>query len=84
MAMPLEIETKYFEDHKEEWMEHCEGKYALIKDPEFAGTFDTMEAAYRAGIERFGVVPFLIKKIQTEEPVQHLPALILGIIHANL
>ena len=82
--MPLETEINYFEAHKNEWLEHHENKYALVKGEELVGTFDTMEQAYLIGVERFGNEPFLIRKIQLEQPVEHLPALTLGIIHANL
>ena len=82
--MPLETEIGYFESHKGEWLEHYRDKYALIKGQELIGTFDTMEEAYRVGIERFGNMPLLIRKVQPEEPLQHLPALTFGIIHANL
>jgi hypothetical protein len=69
--MPLEIEIKYFEQHKDQWLEHHENKYALVKGEELIGTFDTIETAYRVGVEKFKTEPFLIRRIQKEEPVQH-------------
>jgi hypothetical protein len=41
-----------------------EGKYVVIRDQEVAGTWATYEDALQAGYERFGLVPFLVKKIQ--------------------
>ena len=59
-----------------------ERKHLLIKGRELVGVFDTAEDAYSEG-RRFGSAPFLIKHVLKEERVEHIPALSLGIIHAN-
>jgi hypothetical protein len=39
------------------------------------GVFDTAEAAYLHGVERFGNAPFLVKRIQRDDmPVQYVIA----------
>ena len=78
--MPLERENERYAEIKEYLLEHHEGKVALIYESELIGTWDTREAAYAVGIERFGNVPFLIKQILKQDPVESIPALVLGVL----
>lgn len=80
----LEVELQYFESHKNEWLEHHEGKFALVVGQELLGVFDSREDAYKAGIELRGNVPMLIKQISRREPTETVPALTLGLIGACL
>jgi hypothetical protein len=48
--MALETELRYFGEHKEEWLKHYEGKYALVKGETLVGTFTTFQEAYQRGI----------------------------------
>jgi hypothetical protein len=48
-----------------------EGKFVVIRGEEILGAFDTYDAALEAGYDRFGPVPFLVKKIQRVEPVHY-------------
>ncbi len=48
-----------------------EGKFILVKGEEIAGPWESYEDALQAGYERFGLVPFLVKKIQRVEPIQY-------------
>ena len=73
----VEYETK-----KSELLRLCPGKCAVLKGKEFLGVFDTPQAAYSAGIEKYGNVPFLIQLVQKEERVEQAPALFLGVLHA--
>ena len=77
-------ELQAYERMKDELLRLCEGKHALFKGSEYIGVFDTPEAAYNTGIERFGNVPFLIKPVCRREPVEWFPALELGVLHACL
>jgi hypothetical protein len=43
------------------------GKYVLIHTDEMAGVWDTYEDALRAGYSRFGLEPFLVKRIEGVE-----------------
>ena len=54
-----------------------------IKDSEFLGVFDTPQAAYDAGLNKWGNVPFLIKPVVKVEKPQQIPALYLGLLHAG-
>ena len=81
--MALETELKYFEAHRAEWVEHHDGKFALIKGEHLQGVFDTDEAAFEAGVETWGNVPFLIKEIRGEDRIEQAPALVCGLLHAH-
>ncbi len=78
----LKEEIEYFNSMLEEWLQHYEGHYALVKDRKLYGTFTEEVEAYREGVKLFGNKPFLIKKIERVERLEKLPALTLGIIRA--
>ncbi len=82
--MALETELHFFEARKEELLRHHEGKYALVIGEELLGVFDSREEAYKAGVEKRGNVPMLIKQILREEPTETVPALTLGLFRAHL
>ena len=81
--MPLEVELKLFEEKREEWLAHHEGKFALISEQQVAGFYDSAESAYEEGVLRWGTVPFLIKQISRSDPIEHIPALVHGLINAG-
>lgn len=81
--MPLEKELKFYQAHKEEFLKHYKGKFVLIKDNELVGVFDNDETAFNTGVDKFGVASFLIKQVLKDEEIQKIPALTLGLIHAN-
>ncbi|MGD0697782.1 MAG: hypothetical protein ABSB82_23450 [Terriglobia bacterium] len=82
--MPLEKEVEYFRQHKDEWLLHHEGKYALVRGEELIGTFTKEEEAYEEGVKHFGAGPFLIKPILKVEPPEQIPAFFLGLSNARL
>jgi hypothetical protein len=47
-----------------------EGKFVLIYDREIVGVFGTYEDALSIGYEKFGLKPFLVKRIESLEQVQ--------------
>ncbi len=81
--MVLERELAHFEKHRLEWLDHHRGKFALIHGEHLEDTYDTPEAAYQAGIKLWGNVPFLIKQILPEDPIEQSPALMYGLLHAS-
>lgn len=80
----LETEKRAFERLKPELLQRAAGKFALIVGDQLEGTFDTEGAAYEAGISKYGNVPMLIQRISTEQENPTIPALTLGILHADL
>jgi len=81
---PLEKEYQYFEKNKADLLSQYKDKFALIKDEKLAGTFDTDQDAYKAGLALFGNVPFLIVRIQENEEKRWIPVLSLGLLNATL
>ncbi len=81
--MALEIELAYFERHRAQWLSDHPGEFVLIKEEECVGFFDTFDAAYEAGVGKWGVVTFLIKEVLGEDRIEYVPALTLGLIHAG-
>ena len=78
----FEQENKAFEERKAELLELCPGKFAIFKGSEFGCTYDTAQAAYSAGIEKYGNVSFLMTQVVEHKSVAQMPALFLGLIHA--
>ena len=81
--MALETELTYYETIKPDLLRHHEGKFVLVIGNEQLGVFDKREDAYKRGIELKGNVPMLIKQIVSAEPVEHIPAMVLGLINAH-
>jgi hypothetical protein len=52
-----------------------EGRFVLIKGEAVIGLFESWEAAYQAGLERYSLQPFLIHQVRSQEPVIRGPVL---------
>ncbi len=81
--MVLEVELAFFQKNLSDWLQHHEGKFALIKGEESAGFFDSDDNALQAGLDQWGVTPFLIKEVLPVDPILYIPALTFGLIHVN-
>ena len=66
LLAPIAGEVAFYEQHLPEWSEH-EGRYVLVKDGAAHGFYATREEAQDAGYERFGLVPFLVKRVLLNE-----------------
>jgi hypothetical protein len=67
--MALEKEMQTYERELPNLLQQ-EGKFALIHGVEVGGVYDTYEDALKAGYEKYGLGPFLVKRIQAVEQVQ--------------
>ena len=76
--MPLETELRYFEDHRAEWVRLYPGKFVVIKGEVLVGPYDTNEAAYNAGVAKFGTEGFLVKQVVEKDTPSQAPALFAG------
>ena len=47
-------------------------KFAVIKGTHFLGVFAQYDEGYRAGLDAFGVVPFLLRQITSKPRVIHM------------
>jgi hypothetical protein len=79
--MPLEAEMALFESRRNEWLKEHEGRFVLIKGDEFS-FFDSDEEAYRAGVDKWGNEPILIKQVLPEDMIEDSPALLYGLLNA--
>lgn len=65
----LDIELKYFEQNRQEWFEHHAGKFVLLKGITVHDFYDSADNAYKAGVDRWGNVSFLIKEVLLEDQI---------------
>ena len=59
----FETELGVFHERLDEWLTRDIGRFALIKDSEVRGPYDTQNDAISVGYETYGNVPFLTKEI---------------------
>jgi hypothetical protein len=69
-AMALEKELGTYQNKLQELIPN-EGKFVLIHGDQVAGIWETYEDALQAGYQRFGLEPFLVKRIQWSETIQN-------------
>jgi hypothetical protein len=69
-ADALRVELETYERRKAELLQQGEGRFVLIQDSEVAGIWDNYEDALKAGYEKYGLRPFLVKQIRAVERVQ--------------
>ncbi len=81
---PLSEEMQFYLESKAELLRTVEGKFALIKGRRLIGTYDAPDRAYAEGVATLGNVPMLIIQVQRDAPESRVPALTLGLIHADL
>jgi hypothetical protein len=79
----LDEELRTYAQQEEELKRTASGKFVVIKGTEIVGTFDSAEAALTEGTRRFGLEPYLVRRVG--EPIEQLniPALTLGLIGAH-
>lgn len=79
----LEAELNFFQKHKTDWSTRFPGKFVLVKHEQLIGAFDTYEAALVEGARRFKLQSFLVRPVDQPDREVRIPALILGLLHAN-
>jgi len=79
----LQTELNYFNKQRQEWLNTYENQYALVKGEELIGTYTTEAEAYKAGLEKVGNQPFLIKQVVKEDKEISYPALSLGVTNVR-
>lgn len=71
MSNILKKEIEFFEQHREEWFEHHEGKIAVIHGTTLHGFYDTYETALKVGYDKCGIEsPFLMKEVLLEDRIE--------------
>jgi hypothetical protein len=79
----LATELAFFDSKKDEWLQHYEGQFVLVKDDQLLGVFPSQSEAVQAGLSRLGNVPFLVKQVLQSEPIATNPSLVLGLLYAH-
>ena len=69
--LELEKELEVYRDRLHEW-ESIEGKFVLICSSEIVDFYDDYTDAVRAGYEKFGIAPFLVKKVAQQRQVHKI------------
>ncbi len=67
-ALVFDAERKTYRAHLPELLASG-GEFVLIRGENVAGTFNTYEDALEAGYAKYGPAPFLVKRINTAEPI---------------
>ena len=79
----LEKELIVFENNLNEWLKTDRGKFVVIKNNDVIGIFNTYDDALVEGARRFGLTSFLLREITPTQDEISVPALTLGILHAD-
>ncbi len=79
----LDTERQYYATHMDEWSKTNAGRFAVVKGEELAGMFATINEALAAGASRYGLSPFLVRRVGDQEDKVSIPALTLGLLRAN-
>lgn len=78
----LETEVRVFHEHLSEWLPVHDQEFALVGGCELLGFFPTVESALEEGARRFGLEPFLVRRVEARQPDVFIPALALDILRA--
>lgn len=70
---PFEKELAFYKAHKDEYLEKFPGLFVLIKGDEMRGPYPTAEAAYEEGLRTYGLEPFLVRQVLSEDPIGYVP-----------
>ncbi len=79
----LEHEIKYFDDNINDWLKSESGRFVVIKGNEDIGFYDTFGDALVEGTRRFGLESYLIRKISLDQEKIKIPAMTIGVLHAD-
>jgi hypothetical protein len=79
----LDVEQRVFDEHLADWLRSHAGRVVLVKDSDVIGFFDDEPAALEEGARRFGLVSFLVRRVDPTPYTLSAPALTLGILRAN-
>lgn len=72
----LDEELAFFAASLPGLMESHEGEFVVIKGRSLLGTYPGFSEAHEAGVEAFGLVPFLVREITTKEEPPNIPLVV--------
>lgn len=62
--MVLEVQDKHVAEKGQDWIQVYEDQFALYKDGELIGMFESLEDATDMGLKRVDLQPFLIRRVR--------------------
>ena len=66
---PLKAERKVFDNNIDSWRQTHNGQFVVIKGTEIVGFFPSLQDAFDAGSEQFGLDDFLVEQIISQNSV---------------
>ena len=76
----LKKELEVYKKMREELLKKYRGKVVAIKDGELVGVYDSEEEAFRDVVEKYGLVPVLIKRVVEREKPEEIPSYTYGLL----
>jgi len=76
----LEKELKAYEEMKEELLKKYRGKVVAIKDGKLLGVYESEEDAFKDVLEKYGLIPVLIKRVVDKEKPEEIPSYTYGLL----
>ena len=76
----LEKELKAYEEMKEELLKKYRGKVVAIKEGKLLGVYESEEDAFKDVLEKYGLVPVLIKRVVDKEKPEEIPSYTYGLL----
>ena len=76
----LRKELEVYEKMREKLLEKYRGKVVAIKDGKLVGVYDSEEEAFQDVVEKYGLVPVLIKRVTEKEKPEEIPSYTYGLL----
>ena len=69
----LQDEIEHFNQHRAEWLTQFAGRVALVKDRTLIGVYEDELQALSEGTRLYGLTPYLVRRIVSEDQELHAP-----------
>jgi hypothetical protein len=79
----LSEERAYYDEQLPNFLSAHAGRFVLIRGRDLLGVYDRQEETLSEGARRFGLSPFLVRRVEQTEPEVSIPALTLGLLNAD-
>ena len=70
---PLQVEIKFYEANRAEFLQEHSGEYVVIKKKQVLGFYADEHLAYQTGVKHFGLTDFLLRKVEPEDVANTSP-----------
>ncbi len=76
----LKKELEAYEKMRNELLKQYRGRVIAIKDEKLIGVYDSEEEAFKDVLEKYGLVPVLIKRVVEREKPEEIPSYTYGLL----